>query len=235
MKKELTRSLRKHEANLESLLSKISETNRATAKKYIPVRRIRGLQPSSLVNYALTMRRIDNYVDGKALTNVLHDDLLHFLTDTREQVSYSTLVAYIRLTRRLMMDLHDGKLPPGMGALLVAKDPPPPDNANLVSREQRDQLIQAAETLPRSRTFDRVTRNQALVATIWDSGFCMGELLSLRFRDIELTNDGAWLRLDATHPDLKTGARAVFVTECKAWLSAWMSVHPGPRPIATSS
>ncbi|MCD6492598.1 MAG: tyrosine-type recombinase/integrase [Archaeoglobaceae archaeon] len=38
-------------------------------------------------------------------------------------------------------------------------------------------------------------RDRALIAVLWESGFRVGELGNMRVRDVELTDEGTWIKL----------------------------------------
>ncbi len=68
-------------------------------------------------------------------------------------------------------------------------------------------------------------RDRALIATLWESGCRVGELGNMRVRDVELTDEGAWVKLFG-----KTGERSLLLPFSTIYLSEWLKAHPDPQP-----
>jgi integrase len=85
----------------------------------------------------------------------------------------------------------------------------------IISPRELDLLIKAAKS----------ARLQAQMAVLYDSACRIGELLSLRVRDVEFYEKYALLRVDG-----KTGERTVPITRSLPYLRAYLQVHPDPRP-----
>ena len=67
-------------------------------------------------------------------------------------------------------------------------------------------------------------RDKAILAILAETGLRIGELLSLRLRDVEALPDGAYrLRVHG-----KTGLRTVVAIRSAPLLSEWLRAHPGP-------
>ncbi|HDJ26014.1 MAG TPA: site-specific integrase [Candidatus Bathyarchaeota archaeon] len=65
-------------------------------------------------------------------------------------------------------------------------------------------------------------RDRAIIAVLAETGLRIGELLSLRMRDVEELEDGAYrLRVRG-----KTGLRTVVAIRSAPFLSEWLEVHP---------
>ncbi|MBN1134077.1 MAG: tyrosine-type recombinase/integrase [Methanosarcinaceae archaeon] len=65
------------------------------------------------------------------------------------------------------------------------------------------------------------TRDQAIIALLYDSGCRVGELLSMRVRDVEFDDNGAIV----TYPEGKTGWRKNRVVYATAYLRQWLANH----------
>jgi integrase len=64
-------------------------------------------------------------------------------------------------------------------------------------------------------------RDRALVMSLWDSGFRIGELLNTRIKDWEFNGDGVKVSVDG-----KTGQRTVFLIPCAIEMARWLDRHP---------
>ena len=70
-------------------------------------------------------------------------------------------------------------------------------------------------------------RDRALVATLYESGARVGELLSLKVGDVVFDGYGAVVRLSG-----KTGMRRVRLVAYSKLLADWLNAHPEPEPDA---
>jgi site-specific recombinase XerD len=81
----------------------------------------------------------------------------------------------------------------------------------LLTEKDVEKLIKAA----------RDVQIKALVAVLWEGGFRVGELLSLRIKHVELEE-----RLGRLVVDGKTGMRRVVVLLSLPYLTQWLNLHP---------
>jgi site-specific recombinase XerD len=70
-------------------------------------------------------------------------------------------------------------------------------------------------------------RDKALLATIYDSGCRVGELLNLRIKDVEAVDYGMKVCLAG-----KTGMRKVLLISAVPYLTEWLNEHPNKKPEA---
>ena len=82
----------------------------------------------------------------------------------------------------------------------------------MITEEEINRLVEACRNL----------RDKALVTLAYDSGCRIGELLTLRIKDLELDDRGMMV-----HVSGKTGERTVYVIgDSIAYLREWRKVHP---------
>lgn len=67
----------------------------------------------------------------------------------------------------------------------------------------------------------RSLKERAFLAVLHESGFRAGEMLNIRFKDVEVTNEGAVITVDG-----KTGPRRRTLFTSAAYLHHWMDIHP---------
>jgi integrase/ribosomal protein L40E len=83
---------------------------------------------------------------------------------------------------------------------------------DMITEEEIGQLVEACRNL----------RDKALVTLAYDSGCRVGELLTLRIKDLEMDDRGMMV-----HVSGKTGERTVYVIgDSIAYLREWRKVHP---------
>jgi site-specific recombinase XerD len=84
----------------------------------------------------------------------------------------------------------------------------------LLNEEEIKQLLDACTC----------TRDKALVATIYDSGCRVGELLNLKIKDVETVDYGMKVCLTG-----KTGMRKILLIFAVPYLTAWLNEHPNKK------
>jgi len=67
-------------------------------------------------------------------------------------------------------------------------------------------------------------RNKAIVSLLYEGGFRIGELASIRFKDIEFNKFGGKVKVRG-----KTGERLVPFVISESFLKNWMQMHPCPK------
>jgi len=82
----------------------------------------------------------------------------------------------------------------------------------LLSQEEIERMINAAEHI----------RDKAMISMLYESGFRIGELLSLTLKNIEFDEFGAKVLI----PEGKTGMRRVRLVSSSPYLATWMENHP---------
>lgn len=218
-----------HDNSIRTLLPRFSEKNRETTLRYLRVRSLSS-KPGTLYNYAQLLCLLDDHLNGSDMRKVTADELLAFLLSERQRTSESTVVMRTRQLKRFLKDTR-GRLPKEFLPILRTKEPPPPDRANIVSPDGLQGLLAACNDLRGPRWFDRTTQAQALLWFLWDTGFRIGEVRSVRFCDVTIEGDMVKVKLDPKSPLLKTGPRTIEVAECVPSLKAWMALHPNPAPL----
>jgi integrase len=84
--------------------------------------------------------------------------------------------------------------------------------SDLLTTEEIEKMIATADLL----------RDKAIIATLAESGCRMGELLSCRIKDVELTSNGCKL----TFPKGKTGSRTVPLVFAASYIDHYLRQHP---------
>ncbi|GIK52163.1 MAG: integrase [Planctomycetota bacterium] len=87
-------------------------------------------------------------------------------------------------------------------------------DGDLVTSDEVELLIETAQN----------ARDKALVSTLYESGARIGEIGTLRIRDVQFEKVGCRLNLMG-----KTGARPVLVVNSTHYLASWLAVHPDRR------
>lgn len=133
---------------------------------------------------------------------------------TIEQVA-TWVKAYVRWS-------HDGELPRDVAAALKVSAPRGTNRRPILDAEFRA-LLQAAAEHPDAI---RATQLQALLWLLWDTGFRVNELMSVRLCDWMPDSDSATISLPQDAPGLKTGPRTITVVESAPIVNSWIRLHP---------
>lgn len=85
---------------------------------------------------------------------------------------------------------------------------------DILSREETLAVISAAKH----------PRDKAMIALLYEGGFRIGELASIKFKDIEFNKFGGKVKVSG-----KTGERRVPFVISESYLKIWMGMHPSPE------
>jgi integrase len=217
---------------VNTLLSRMTPGNAVWAQRYLKMRRVHGIKPGTLLNYAYLLLLWDKHRLGAPFLEASPDDVLDFLALERSRVGEASVVMRTRMLKRVVKDLHGSEqLPKGFAPVFKVREPRPASRSNILDRPTLERLLAACHDLRPFRWMARLEHAQALLLVLWDTGMRIGEVLSLHFQDVLLDEQGGILfRLDPRRPGLKRGARDVYVAECAGAVKAWMALHPDPRP-----
>lgn len=206
------------------VLATYSHANQDLARKYVDQRRAEGVKVSSLMNVAVALRVLDRDHAGRPLPSLTPQDLAASLLRYTASHAPASATSWAAVVRSYYRHLNDGELPPAIGKALKRKHREEWRDVMPITTDERDALLRAAADTPQRGA---AARRQALVWTLWDSGFRVSELLALRVGSFEPDEKGgALLRLPKDAPDLKTGPRTIYVVECVGPLKTWLAFHP---------
>ncbi|MES2153925.1 MAG: site-specific integrase [bacterium] len=253
------------ERNTARALGHMSETNLPFAVEFLARRKNNGVRASSNYAFAWAMIRLDRHLTGRAFKEATPDDLARFMDKLRRGEDESTNnAAHTRVGRPRSastmrgMCIHVGLIMREALGLEESKDIPRalrqayhvarPANAVRGQVFAEKAFLAAIEAVPRLPHYDQTATYttelvRALFWLMWDAGFRISELLSLRINDVAFDDATGTAKLQlreelaATH-GLKTGARYVIIRDAVPALKTWLAIHPGrsdgESPIITS-
>ncbi len=97
------------------------------------------------------------------------------------------------------------------------------DASSKKGRDLRDKILSPEEVKALVKAAER-PKSKAIVALLYEGALRVGELRSLRIRDLEFTEYGFKLRVTG-----KTGERVVPIIDSAPYLRVWLQMHPDPR------
>jgi integrase len=215
---------------MEMAMKRMSAANRSFAAEFTRHRLNEGLAFKSVYKYVNAMGHLDRHLDGRLFALATPDELAclveHLRTDMKPTSTHAMVVC-LRKVLKAVLDVDE--LPRHLNRALYMREPRAQAMGRLVSAEDFQALLSAARIGEQGgySTMPRTERSQAILWTLWESGFRASELLSLNVGDVVFDGHrGAQLRLRPEAPDLKTGARTIYVVECVGPIRAWLELHP---------
>lgn len=222
---------------MESTLARIGPLNRPFCKDLLRRRQIQGrAKPRTLCKNALSLWHADQALKGTAFQLATPEQWLDAIAGWHNTMApryVETIVNFMRLALKDLLGMD--KLPSPVNKALYYKPAKAEELGRLVSNEDFAKLLLAAGSIGKTLgTLPTTEKSQALLWLSRDSGFRPEEVLSLNVGDIEWDGfKGATIRLRPEAPDLKTGARAIYVVRCVPALRVWIDMHPaGTNPRA---
>ncbi len=216
---------------IDRMVAQIGAANRPFVADFVQRQHASGLKPGSVAHYAASARHADAWAQGQRFDLIEAKRWTEFVIKTRADFADSNAYTMTLCMRRMMKELHQvpqlGDVSWELDNCLYMREPEARVAGQLVAREWFHQIVKVATSkFAFYKTVPAILLIQALLWTLWDSGFRISELLSLRVGDVEFVKEGVKLSLNPRAKRLKTGPRNIFALECAAILRAWLAVHP---------
>ncbi len=195
--------------------STISEKNKESILRFKDHCLSNGLSELRIIKYISHLKRIAKML-GKDFDQATKEDMERVVAE----ISISPLSEYtkqnLRVTIKKFYRWIYG-LPKGKNPGITDWIPTSVKNNNqkmpedMLSEEEITRIIEATP----------ITRDKAIIALLWDTGLRIGELGSLRIKNIKFDNYGAVLMVKG-----KTGTRRVRTILSTSYLTNWLEEHP---------
>jgi len=198
------------------LKAEITERNKQDIIGFLDYSEVNGLSLARLSRYGFVLTNWAKII-GKDFTAVTMSDMVAAVRHVQSRDDYKgwTKSTYKVMLKRFFKWLHGDKSYPDVVSWIKCKPKKGecilPSNNDLLNEEEVSQLIRAAYH----------PRDKAFVSLLYESGCRIGELGTLRFRDVHIDEYGAILDVNG-----KTGQRTVRVISSTPYLVTWMQNHP---------
>lgn len=193
-------------------------------------KRAQGVRASTLVSCASAMRTLDRLTGAmpyRTVTAAVLEHALEVHSGTHERSSTRCLANTLR---NFYKWANDGECPNDIKRALFRQPVPLVKHVAPISQNEFVKLLEAAEREDVTESPARQARRRALLWLLWDSGFRISEVLALRVSSFAPDEQGgARITIPNDAPDLKTGARTIYVVDCVGALRLWLSLHPFRR------
>ncbi|MBW2969095.1 tyrosine-type recombinase/integrase [Candidatus Woesearchaeota archaeon] len=197
--------------------SKISEKNKKLIidfKKYLITN---GLSKPRILKY-MEVLKLNALRINKDFDKVTKEDMMDYIS-TIEQKNYSehTKHTYKVITKKFFQWLkksEDKEYPPEVKWIktIIRKDRYTlPSEGDLITEKDIQKLLDNAKT----------HRDKALIACLWESGCRIGEIGTLKIKEIVFDEYGCIFNVTG-----KTGPRQIRVINAAPYLANWLSIHP---------
>jgi len=210
------RASRKSE-ELERVLKKLPIELRTELEEFFLDRYDRMRSEQSRLAYAYVALSLARGAGIKSLKELERSSYVAWKRSLiRSGVSDFTLRSYIARVKALVRWANGGELPPWLagekGSIWDLYSTGEHLRDKVLRPEELEALLRACEN----------PRDKAILAILAETGLRIGELLSMRLRDVEALSDGSFrLRVQG-----KTGLRVIVAIRSAPALSRWLEAHP---------
>jgi len=156
--------------------------------------------------------------NGKDPLQASRDDVSQFFEKMLEEgLKRRTASMYLNRFKAFVRWLNGGELPEAWKSFKVNERP---------EGDLRDKILQP-EDIKKLLKGSKSVKTKAVISLLYESAMRIGELTSLRIKDIEFTDYGLRVRIKG-----KTGERVIPIHDSVPYLRAWLQLHPSPKPEA---
>lgn len=168
-----------------------------------------GLSKPRVIKYANHLKKISQKM-GKSFLEIGEDDITWFLSELElSDYSEHTKKDYRVVLRRFFQYLGKEELVKDVKTTLKNSRKKLPDE--ILTQSEVEKMIEAADH----------PRDKAIIGLLYEGGLRIGELASLRIKNVEFDDDGAVLKVSG-----KTGERRVRIVTFSSLVAAWIEMHP---------
>lgn len=192
--------------------SSIDEESKANILEFLRDCTVQGLSKPRVIKYGEMLGQCAKLF-GKPFSQVIKDDMFSFVQEIEER-NYSdwTKRDYKIVIKRFFKWLRKSEDYPEEVRWIKAKI----RKNNMLPEEllTEDEVKKMAEAASNPR-------DRALVLVLYESGCRIGEILSLKIKNVQFDDHGAQLIVNG-----KTGSRRVRILFSQAELASWINIHP---------
>jgi site-specific recombinase XerD len=206
--------LKKRERFLEKVDERIMvKENLITLRRFLAYLKQNNLSMNSIFLYARSLILLDNFTK-KRFEEVTRDDLELFLGHVAEKYSATqvdNIKVYIKKFYKWLLG-NDEFYPPLVKWIRKSNKRPQLERSSLLTYDEFLSMIRACDDI----------RDRAMLWVLWEGGMRVGELLSLKIRDVQKLNE----KMLAITVRGKTGPRTIPLCLAVPDLKKWIEKHP---------
>lgn len=191
--------------------AKILESNKKQIISYYHYIQARGLSLSRMFRSIISLRQWAEFLE-KPFEKTCEKELQAYITLMREKNrTIATIETNIKILKVFYKWLNNGEYPKFIKNIAYQKDKGMKLPEDMLNEEEVKNLIKHANS----------KKAKALVSVLWESGARIGEIGTLRIKNIEFDNFGCKMTVNG-----KTGMRRIRVVNCAPYLLDWINSHP---------
>ncbi|MBU7016297.1 MAG: tyrosine-type recombinase/integrase [Theionarchaea archaeon] len=200
---DFDRRLEKEKTKIEEL---DNEGNKGIILKFLKQLFAEGISEARVLKYSTHLRLISKFIDFQ---NATKEDIIEYLSEL-EQSKYAehTKHDYKVALKRIFNYLGKNELVKDFRVTMKKNKKRLPDT---LTEAEVKRIIEAADH----------PRDKAMIAVAYEGGLRVGELASLRIRDVGFDKYGAIIRVRG-----KTGERRIRLVTFSSTIAKWMDMHP---------
>lgn len=198
---------------IEKALTNIHASRQEQVREYCCLRMSGGLKRASMRSYLKALAALESI--GKDYKSITKEDMIAWSALLDKTYKPASAQLYRLLVKTFMHWVyHDGDEDapfPECVKWIKARKLDGAYKKHVLSQEEAYKLIKTAYT----------QRDRALLFVLYESACRAGEILSLKIKDVRITQEGAEITIRG-----KTGQRTIPLIESVPDLQLWMSLHP---------
>jgi len=206
--------LKKREKFLQRIDERIMvKENLTTLRRFLAYLKQNNLSMNSVFLYARALILLDNFT-RKKFEEITREDLELFLGHVAEKYSptqVDNIKIYIKKFYKWLLG-NDEFYPPLVKWIKKSNKRPQLERSSLLSYDEFLSMVRACDNI----------RDRALLWVLWEAGMRVGELLSLKLRDVQRLNE----KMLAVTVRGKTGPRTIPLCLAVPDLKKWLEKHP---------
>ena len=210
----MEKTLGKRIRYIEKIDSKIHvKENLPIVNRFISYLKQNQLAINSIFHYARALVLLDNFTNKK-FGEVTREDLELFLGKMAERFSPSqidNLKIYIKRFYKWFMG-NDEQYPPLVRWIKKGNRHRKLERSSLLTYEDFLRMVQSCSSI----------RDRAILWLLWESGVRVGELVSIKIRDVQILSDKMFMVTVRG----KTGSRSIPLIMAVPDLKRWLEKHP---------
>ena len=206
--------LKKREKFLQKVDERITvKENLTTLRRFISYLKQNNLSLNSVFLYVRALTLLDNFT-RKKFEEITREDLELFLGHVAEKYSptqVDNIKIYVKKFYKWLLG-NDEFYPPLVKWIKKSNKRPQLERSSLLSYNEFLSMVRACDNI----------RDRAMLWVLWEAGMRVGELLSLKIRDVQRLNE----KMLAVTVRGKTGPRTIPLCLAVPDLKKWLEKHP---------
>ena len=205
-----------YKKRLEARIRILNETGLAPANRqqileYYNYIQARGLSQARMFRSIISLRQFACTLT-KPFQEATEKEVQAYVASMREKGRMpATIATNVKILKVFYKWLNKGEYPACVKNIASQKDRGKKLPEEMLNEEEVKALVKHAPG----------RKEKALISLLWESGARIGEIGTLRMKNVEFDEHGCKITLNG-----KTGMRRIRIVKCAAYLLEWINAHP---------